>query len=205
MISDIRYGWSVISVASISLNQYPTKLNFGVRLPWIINAIILKLCLVYVWQDLYLKRRYFFSLLIWIGMYIFSAKWDWQKRTRKAHGRTSTTSLWVRLFLFSICFKNSSKLLGGNGVSPYCTSRFFLSPLLVSRGLVSLLWRRRKSSPFSSPESKSRKVCIQRPLTKIQGGAIFHMQDIRRNVLPKFIGALYGDALLLHCSDLTEL
>ena len=31
------------------------------------------------------------------------------------------------------------------------------------------------------------------------------MQDIRRNVLPKFIGALYGDALLLHCSDLTEL
>ena len=41
-------------------------------------------------------------------------------------------------------------------------------------------------------------------LTKIQVGAIFHMRDIRRNVLPKFIGALYGDTLLLHCSDLTE-
>jgi len=27
--------------------------------------IIVKLCLVYVWQDLYLKRRYFISLLIW--------------------------------------------------------------------------------------------------------------------------------------------
>ena len=94
----------------------------------------------------------------------------------------------------------SSKLLDSNSVSRYCTSRFCLSPLLL--WLESLLWRRRKSSPESG---KSKKVCIQRPLTKIQGGAIFHMRDIRRNVLPKFIGALYGDALLLHCSDLTEL
>ena len=27
--------------------------------------IIAKLCLVYMWQDLYLNRRYFISLLIW--------------------------------------------------------------------------------------------------------------------------------------------
>ena len=135
-------------------------------------------------------------------MYIFSAKWDWQERTREAHGRrTCTTSLWVWLVLSSTWrFKNSSELLGANGVSRYCTSRFCLSPLLL--WLESLLWRRRKSSPESG---KSKKVCIQRPLTKIQGGATFHMRDIRRNVLPKFIGALYGDTLLLHCSDLTEL
>ena len=37
-------------------------------------------------------------------------------------------------------------------------------------------------------------------LTKIQVGAIFHMRDIRRNVLRKSI-ALYRDTLLLHCSD----
>ena len=107
-------------------------------------------------------------------MNIFRAKWDWQKRSRKAHGRAS---LWVKSLYASIVpwFK-SSKLLDGNSVSRYCTSRFFLSPLLLC--LESLLWRRRKSSPFRNPESrKSRKVSIQRLLTKIQVGASFHLSN----------------------------
>ena len=50
-------------------------------------------------------------------------------------------------------------------------------------------------------EIKERKYT--KTLAKIQVGAIFHMRDIRRNVLSKFI-ELYGDTMLVPLNMIAE-